>query len=267
AVSQRLNVYYAALLAAATLVEAAKLVHARMRERALPRFAPSAAAAGVVLLIMLPMAPGLAEELRAVRVPGRDLFATLEWMRRNLPHEIDAYDPRLLEAGPPPGLSRAAAVLGPWSLGHLILYDAELPVVANNFGYGFLDSIRFFLAGTEEEALSIARQRKARWIVVTDLVPRMNDYASYLGRPPLLSVSPSGTAPTPAYFRTMQSRLYDFDGAGAPLPDGAIPPLSSFRLVFHSESAIRRGGRWLARWKVFEVVEKAGPPAGDADSR
>ena len=48
-------------------------------------------------------------------------------------------DPRLLDGEAPPGFSRAAAVLGPWSLGHLILYDAELPVVANNFGYGFLD--------------------------------------------------------------------------------------------------------------------------------
>lgn len=263
AISQRLNVYYAALLAAAVLVEAAKLVHARLREGSLSRIAPAIAAAAV-LLLALPMASGLVEELRAVRVPGRDLFTTLEWMRRNLPHETDAYDPRLLDADAAtlPGLSRAAAVLGPWSLGHLILYDAELPVVANNFGYGFLDSIRFFLAGTEEEALSIARRRKARWVVATDLVPRMNDYASYLGKPPLLTASAGGLAPTPGYFRTMQSRLYDFDGTGASLPAGAVPPLASFRLVFHSESAIRRGGRWLARWKVFEIVEKEGSGAG-----
>ncbi|MDQ6894078.1 MAG: hypothetical protein M3167_15515 [Acidobacteriota bacterium] len=256
AISQRLNVYYAALLAAAVLVEAAKLVHAKLREGSLSKVAPAIAAAAV-LVLALPMAPGLVEELRAVRVPGRDLFATLEWMRRNLPHEIDAYDPRLLRGETPPSLSRVQAVLGPWSLGHLILYDAELPVVANNFGYGFLDSIRFFLAGTEEEALSIARQRKARWVVATDLVPRLNDYAFYLGRSPLLSGSGrEGLSPTPGYFSTMQSRLYDFDGAGASLPGGAVPPLTSFRLVFHSESAIRRGGRWLARWKVFEIVEK-----------
>ena len=105
AISQRLNVYYAALLAAAVLVEAAKLVHARLRGGSLSRIAPAVAAAAV-LLLALPMASGLAEELRAVRVPGRDLFATLEWMRRNLPHEIDAYDPRLLDAGAPPGLFR-----------------------------------------------------------------------------------------------------------------------------------------------------------------
>ncbi|HYK41425.1 MAG TPA: STT3 domain-containing protein [Thermoanaerobaculia bacterium] len=254
AISQRLNVYYAALLAAAALVEIARLVTSRLREGPRARLAPGAAAAAV-LLLALPMAPGLAQELSAVRVPGRDLFSTLEWMRRSLPHEIDAYDPGLLDSRTPPALSRARAVLGPWSLGHLILYDAELPVVANNFGYGFIDSIRFFLAGSEEEAVAIARSRNARWVVATDLVPRMNDYASYLGRPPLLAVTNGAVSPRPAYFRTMQSRLYDFDGAGAPLPDGAVPPLASFRLVYHSESAIRRGGRWLARWKVFEVLD------------
>jgi len=252
ALSQRLNVYYAALLAAAVVVEAAARVAYRFRSGRARKIAPLAAAV-TVLVLAAPMGSGLIEELRAVRVPGRDLLGTLEWMRRNLPHDVNAYDARLLSPGGPPSLLRAGAVLGPWSLGHLILYDAELPVVANNFGYGFLDSIRFFLSQSEEEALAIARQRRARWIIATDLVPRMNDYASYLGKPPLLSVTASGTSPRPEYFRTMQSRLYDFDGAGAPLPGELIPPLRSFRLVHHSESAIPRGGRWLARWKVFEI--------------
>jgi asparagine N-glycosylation enzyme membrane subunit Stt3 len=190
------------------------------------------------------MAPGLRHELSAVRVPGSDLFETLDWMKRKLPRAVGAYDARLLESPPgPPELSRAVSVLAPWSLGHLVLYDAELPVVANNFGYGFLDSIEFFLAETEEEAVAIAARHRARWILATDLVPRMNDYAGYLGRPPYLR--PGAGGPTPAYFRTMQSRLYDFDGEG-------VPHLSRFRLVYHSKSAVQRGGKWLARWKVFE---------------
>ena len=99
-------------------------------------------------------------------------------MRRSLPHEIGRLRPAAARR------RRAAGSLarggGPADRGRSdtsILYDAELPVVANNFGYGFLDSIRFFLAGTEEEALAIARRRQARWVVATDLVPRMNDYA------------------------------------------------------------------------------------------
>ncbi len=145
-------------------------------------------------------------------------------------------------------------MLAPWSLGHLILYEAEQPVVANNFGYGFLDSIRFFLAESEEEALKIAERRRVRWVVATDLVPRLNDYAAYLGRPPYLTPGAGGPEPKPSYFSTMQSRLYDFDGKGADLPGFRIPPLARFRLIERSKSAIPRGGRWLARWKVFEIL-------------
>jgi hypothetical protein len=168
---------------------------------------------------------------------------------------VDPYDPRLLTPLPPPELSRAASVLAPWSLGHRILYGAGLPVVANNFGYGFLDSLRFFLARSEEEALAIARSHRARWVLATDLVPRLNDYAGYLGRPPLLRATEGGPVPLPEYFSTLQSRLYDFDGAGMESGGLRIAPLAHFRILYHSRSAIPRGGRWLARWKVFEIVE------------
>jgi asparagine N-glycosylation enzyme membrane subunit Stt3 len=258
ALSQRLNVYYAAPLAAFAGIEAARAFATRAgRRRRLsrPRARAGLAFAAVVVLAA-PMGPGLAAELSAVYVPGSDLLATLERMRTSLPHAVDAYDPGLLGPPPyPPALSRASSVLAPWSMGHLVLYEAEEPVVANNFGYGFLDTIRFFLSESEEEALSIARRRRARWILVTDLVPRMNDYASYLGRPPYLASGPNGPAPSRAYFTTMQSRLYDFDGRGARLPGLDVPPLSRVRLLFHSQSAIRRGGRWIPLWKVFEIAE------------
>jgi hypothetical protein len=208
------------------------------------------------------MASGLRHELSAIHAPGSDFFETVDWMRRELPHAVDAYDPRLLDHPPgPPALARAESVLAPWSLGHLILERAELPVVANNFGYGFLDSIRFFLAGTEAEALAIAEKHRVRWVVATDLVPRLNDYAGYLGRPAYLVAGPSGLEPTRPYFATMQSRLYDFDGRGMNVPGAETTPLARFRLVYRSRSAIPRGGRWLARWKVFEITPPAPPEA------
>lgn len=125
-------------------------------------------------------------------------------------------------------------------------FYAELPAPADAFGYGFMDSIRFFLAETEEEALAISRERRSRWVAVTDLTPKMNDYAKILGRPPYVLASERGLAPTSAYFRTMQSRLYDFD-AGGPRP------LAHFRLVYSSRTGTLRGGRFFARWKIFEI--------------
>jgi len=246
ALSQRLNIYYAAPLAALTLIETVRALQGRVSGRAL------AAALGIALA--LPMAPGLSNELDAVYAPGSDLFVTLDRMRAEMPHAIDAYDPGLLGPPPfPPALAQASSVLAPWSLGHFILYEAELPVVANNFGYGFLDSIRFFLADSEQEALAIARRHRVRWVVATDIAARMNDYASYLGKAPLLKAISGGASPTPAYFSTMQSRLYDFGGKGAELPGLSIAPLSKFRLLFHSQSATRRGDRWIPRWSVFEI--------------
>jgi dolichyl-diphosphooligosaccharide--protein glycosyltransferase len=249
ALSQRLNVYYAAPLAALTLVETVRFVAARTHRPIL---------AGVLgLALALPMVPGLQSELANVRPPGSDFFATLSRMRAELPRAIDAYDPALL--GPPPfpaALSGASSVLAPWSLGHFVLYEAEQPVVANNFGYGFLDSIRFFLATSEEEAIAIARRHRSRWILVTDLTPRMNDYASYLEKPPLLGRAPAGgLAPTPAYFATMQARLYDFGGGGGEVAGVAIPPLTRIRPLFHSRSANLRSGRYLPVWSVFEITE------------
>jgi dolichyl-diphosphooligosaccharide--protein glycosyltransferase len=257
ALSQRVNVYYAVPLSALALVEAARFVAARVRRWTTRSKRPSRSlvAAAVALAIALPMAPGILEEARAEYVPGSDLFATLAWMRQTLPRSVDPYDPRLLGPPPyPPELARASSVIAPWSMGHFLLYEAEQPVVANNFGYGFLDSIRFFLAPTEREALEIAARHRARWVVAADLVPRMNDYAGYLGRKPLLTPNDAGFAPTEAYFATLQSRLYDFDGAGAELPGLTVPPLKSFRLIYSSRTGIKRGGRFVARWKVFEIV-------------
>ena len=258
ALSQRLNVYYAVPVCALAAAEAARWVTVRLRRRAPGNKRPRRALvfAAAVFGLALPMLPGIREELRAVRVPGSDLFATLDWMREGLPHAINPYDPRLLDAAPGGrAFAGSWAVMGPWSLGHLVLYNAELPVVANNFGYGFIDSIRFFLAPSEEEAVAIARERKVRWVIVTDIAPRMNDYASYLGRPPVLDDSAgAGARPLPAYFRTLQSRLYDFDGRGGRVGGLEIAPLARFRLIHQSASAIPRGGRWLARWKVFEIV-------------
>jgi asparagine N-glycosylation enzyme membrane subunit Stt3 len=260
AVSQRLNVYYAVPLCALAAIEAARFAAACIRRRSRPPDRPRERRITVLVALALavPMAAGIVEEVRAEQVAGSDLFATLGWMHRTLPRVIDPYDSRLF--GPPPypaGLARASAVLAPWSLGHLILYEAELPVVANNFGYGFLDSIRFFLASSEAEALAIARDHRARWILAADLVPRMNAYAEYLGRAPLLEQTGGGLTPRRDYFETMQSRLYDFDGKGADLAGLAVEPLRSFRLAFASRTGTMRGGRFVARWKVFEVTDAA----------
>jgi len=251
ALSQRLNIYYAAPLAALAGWEVARQIATRV-SRARARVATSRRLTarlrvGIALALLLTALPGLRRQIRTHYAPGDDLIATMEWARTRLPHAVAAYDARFL---PPPGavpeLDRAEAMLSPWALGHFVTFYAELPAPADGFGYGFMDSIRFFLAESEEDALGIARDRRSRWIAVTDLTPKMNDYAKILGRPPYISLDTNRAALTPAYFRTMQSRLYDFDGAGP-------APLARFHLVHASRTGSLRGGRIVARWKIFEI--------------
>jgi asparagine N-glycosylation enzyme membrane subunit Stt3 len=254
--SQKLNVYYAAALSALCLLEAvrwaARLMGSRSSDK--PTLAPAAGFFCAAVLAS-PMLPGIRHEVSSVHAPGSELFASLEWMEKTLPSAVDPYDAGLLEWPPAaPGLSSAFSVLAPWSMGHWILYEAGQPVVANNFGYGFTESLRFFLADSEDEALRIARHRRARWVMTGDLLPRMNDYAKILGRPPLLSQQGNVLAPTPAYFRTLQARLYDFEGKEIEAPGLHVDALSHFRLLYRSKSAVRRGDRWVAQWKVFEIV-------------
>jgi asparagine N-glycosylation enzyme membrane subunit Stt3 len=232
--SQRRNVYYAAPLAVLAVLEIAAQASARLLRRR-PRRIRLAAQAAVVAILWSPAALGWRDEIGSRPGFGSDLLTTLaEVSRRWSPS--NPYDPRLLSPGNP---APPWTVLAPWSLGHLLTYYGEVPVVADNFGYGFRDSIDFFLARTEEDAIRIARRHKVKLVFAADLVPKLNDYAAIRGEGPL--VGPEG--PKPEYFLTMQSRLYDFDGLG----------LSHFRLVLASRTGTLRLGRFVARWKVFEV--------------
>lgn len=263
-ITQRRNMYYAALLAALAAVELGAQASARLSRRFSAeerRRAPVPIFVTVLGALMLPMLLGLRQEIQARYVPGADLFETLDRLRQIVPHEVDAYDPRFLfPDARVPELDRATGVLAPWSLGHWITYGAELPVAADNFGYGFFDSVRFFLADDESKALGIARQRRCRFVVTADLLPKMNDYAALIGKPPYGIRTPGGTAWSPSYFESLQCRLYEFDGKGGTLPNGvAVRPLAHFRLRYASRTGERRFDRFVARWKIFEILQGPAP--------
>jgi asparagine N-glycosylation enzyme membrane subunit Stt3 len=249
---QRRNIYYAALLAALSGIEVAGRGAVWIsRNRKVGRLAFAA----IFTALAAPMLVWLPAEIGAVYRPGSDLLATLDWIKSSTPRRVDPYDSRFLgPSSPAVGLASAESIMAPWALGHFLTYFAERPVAADNFGYGFSDSVRFFLSTEESSALAIARERRSRYVVATDLSPKMNDYGAILGMPPFLVSTARGVALTPEYFRTVQSRLYDFDGNGGVLPDGTrTEPLAHFREVFASRTGIERFGRFIARWKVFEI--------------
>ena len=83
----------------------------------------------------------------------------------------------------------------------------------------------------------------------------MNDYAGYLGRPAYLRATEQGLVPTPAYFSNAAVASLRLRRRGARPAGLEIEPLQHFRLIYRSRSAISRGGRWLARWKIFEIAD------------
>src|SRR5512143_2144566 len=88
AIAQRVNVYYAVPLCALALVETARLAATKIRRRSRRAARPAHVflAAIVVLVLTAPLFAGIREEFGSERVAGSDLFATLGWMRRALPH-------------------------------------------------------------------------------------------------------------------------------------------------------------------------------------
>jgi asparagine N-glycosylation enzyme membrane subunit Stt3 len=255
---QRRHVYYAALLAAVVAVEISARVAVLLRKRLARsdrRLGARVLAPVIFFALALPMLFQLRKELARPYELEPDYRETLATLRDLGAGQIDPFDPRFLEAGTPiPELERAQSVMAFWSQGHLVTYHSQLPVVANNFGYNFFDSVRFFLAETEDEALEIAKVHRVRFVLVMDLLPIVDQYGQVLGRSGYTIKTPEGGQANPRYFRTLQSRLEDFDGEGATMGDQTIPPLEHFRLRHASKTGVHRFGRFVAKWKIFEVV-------------
>jgi dolichyl-diphosphooligosaccharide--protein glycosyltransferase len=245
--AQRRNVYYASLLAGVVAVELAAAAAARLARRLDDprRLRAQAILAGVIALALaLPMLVRLPVELSSNYEPPADLRAAMSQLSRLAPRQVDPYDPRFLTGEVVPEVASAQGVMAFWSQGHFVTYFSERPVVADNFGYGYMDSLRFFLAESEKEALAIARRHRVRWILTLDVLPVLEGYGRAMGRSGYTAEVSGAAFPLDRYYRTMQGRLVDLDGAG----------LAHFRLRWASPEAFIRNGRRAAKWKIFELV-------------
>lgn len=258
--TQRRNVYYGALMGGMAALELAAGISARLRRR-LPfnerRYARAPLFSVVLGALVLPMLISLPRAIQSDYEAGPDRMGALLKLRELMPSEIDMFDPRMLDpAARIPELARADSVLAFWSQGHLVTYYSERPVVANNFGYAFFDSLRFFFAESENEALAIARAHRARFVLSVDILQSANDYGAAIGKGNYVEMTGHGGVITPAWFRTLQARMHDFDGQGATLPGGIrVEPLAHFTLRYASAAGSRRFGRFVPLIKVFELVE------------
>lgn len=201
----------------------------------------------------------------AMLAPGLRYLSRFNAGYVDLPEHQRAALLTLEQISPDPGsfvaddAAPAYGVMTFWDLGNYTLYLARRPVVANNNGYGFDDSIAFFLAPTEADAVAILDRRKVRYAVLSDVTAD------------LASVHEIMTGSLAPYFSADAARrlelLEPFEGlvysrlffADAGTVDAAkAPPLEHFRLLFEAPGpASAAFGRIVAPTKIFERVAGA----------
>jgi asparagine N-glycosylation enzyme membrane subunit Stt3 len=138
-------------------------------------------------------------------------------------------------------------VLAAWGDGHQLRYAAERPMVQDNFGddvseRSFALAERYFAAASEADALRIAEQLRARYVVVRA----------------------GGSGHSQGYSaRSLFARLHKLRGAegsfgGAPgVPAAHVPALSQHRLIFDADVSWGASGGVRPSYKVFEIVSGA----------
>ncbi len=153
----------------------------------------------------------------------------------------------------------AYGVMTFWDLGNYTEYLSRRPVVANNNGYGFDDSVEFFLSKSEDEAVSILERRQARYVLTDDLIADIATMQEALTG----SIAPYFRADAarqltvqPSFFGLVYSRLFFADGNT--IDSAAAPPLEHFRLVYEALGmGVGLAGRVVAPTKIFERVAGA----------
>ncbi|HWP47507.1 MAG TPA: STT3 domain-containing protein [Candidatus Limnocylindrales bacterium] len=190
--------------------------------------------------------------------PPRDIYQTLLQLKQLSPEPGDFYS---LRQQPQYG------ILANWSFGRWINYIGHRPAIADNDGYAFEESTRFFLAEDEDTANQILTEKKARYILVSDLLRAFPRYAAAIGLNPAtyfeMKTLPQESGqtqlaiPTERFYSLMQTRLYEFDGT-AIKREKWIPALEHYRLLYESDTILSEGRPRPVHWiKVFEYVPGA----------
>ncbi len=209
--------------------------------------------AGVVLYAVAPIARTQAVHLRNVQAwalgePVRPFYlARLQIVREQMARWLRGNSEPTAEGlfnGPQPEY----AVLAPWSVGHVLKYVAERPVLHDNFGDDVAPENmqrvqRYFAAEGEAEALELIEDLPVRYVIVRDPdSARLRERRAF----------------------GMENRLFGFRGSGKWVvgEGGTTAPrqvkaLERHRLVYESVPLWGKVGKEEALYRVFEIVPGA----------
>ena len=150
---------------------------------------------------------------------------------------------------PDPGDPPSYGVLAQWDLGHGIVWGANRPVVATNFGSyvgldSYLDPGRFFLELDEVKAEELLSERRVRYVVLTSRFRRNLGSMVQLLHPDGVSAWLHGEAgAAPRWLDAMGGRLVSQMGGPMPAPPTNSAGLGFLRLVYVSPDRYRDTNR------------------------
>lgn len=159
----------------------------------------------------------------------------------------------------------AEAVMAPWSLGHLVQFFADRPVVASPFGTeggatALPDAAAFWFATDQATAEEVLSRRRAGLVLLADVVSEAGVLQAFAapGAPRALEpgLAPDGrrvSRDTEDFWRLLPNRLYFDDG----LATGGGPPLDAFRLLAETPATAPENAARETQWKLFERVPGA----------
>ena len=208
---------------------------------------------GVVLYAVAPIARAQEVHIRnlqawALGEPVRPFYlARLQIVREHMARWLRGNSEPTAEGlfnGPQPEY----AILAPWSVGHVLKYVAERPVLHDNFGVDVAPENmqrvqRYFAAEEESEALALIEGIPVRYVIVRDPESaRLRERRAF----------------------GMENRLFGFRGSGKwVMAEGGttaprqVKALERHRLVYESVPLRGKVGEEEPLYRVFEIVPGA----------
>lgn len=214
---------------------------ARERGKAVPIYL----AATLLVILVLPTALETSPILESAPQIAGDWYESLNWLKANT-NQTSFYNS--------PDQCPEYSVMSWWDYGNWILYQAQRPVVANNFQAGAQDSAKFYLSQSEDEATAIMDAHHSKYAItdyemiygklqaITTWAGKdisdyqiYQDYGTYITAVPLQKL-----------MDTTMARLHIFDGTG----------MGHFRLIYESSSVLGANPP-TSRVKIFQYVPGA----------
>lgn len=188
----------------------------------------------------------------------------LIWLRENTPKTSYYFEPfRQPEYG----------ILAPWTPGHWIVYLSQRPVLANGFHTNLENNkimMRFYLTEDPVEASVILKEKKIRYIILTDITPNILDFANIIGKDGRLYIykeimrRPDGGIsiayyPTARFYKLISTQLYlnnkiEFNNVSYCSSSSFSRLVGNYRLVYESKSKWYVDGKLVSCIKVFEFT-------------